>query len=114
MRRGRILIFLLLIIVIGLVVVFFLFRTVAAPPPPVVSNVEVCVAGQTIPQGAKITEDQLATITLPQDKLSAVEFTADKKAELVNKVAKFPLDQGVVITSSLVTDSSQAVSIAGP
>ncbi len=117
MRRGRILIFLLLIVIIGLVVVFFAVRTLLqarAPQAQAPLNVEVFVAGQNIPQGATITEDQLATITLPQDKVSAVEFTADKKAQLVGKVAKFPLDQGVVITSSMVGESSQAVSIAGP
>lgn len=118
MRRGRILIFLLLIVVIGLVVVFFAFRTLlqartAQPQAPL--NVEVFIAGQNIPQGGKITEDVLSTITLPQDKVTAVEYTADEKADLLNnKVAKFPLDQGVVITSSMVTDASQAVSIAGP
>ena len=109
MRRGRILIFLLLIVVIGLVVVFVAVRTLmgrTAPPPPPL-NVEVFVAGQNIPQGASITEDELATISLPQDKVSAVEFTADKKGQLVGKVAKYPLEQGVVITSSMVTDASQ-------
>ncbi len=116
MRRGRILIFVLLIVVIGLVVVFVALRALipTAPATPVVSNVEVFVAGQNIPQGASITEDQLATITLPQDKVSAVEFTVDKKAQLVGKVAKYPLDQGTVITSSMVGESTQAVSIAGP
>jgi Flp pilus assembly protein CpaB len=116
MRRGRILIFLLLIVVIGLVVVFFAVRTLLPGPAaaPTVNNVEVFVAGQNIPQGATITEDQLATISLPQDKVSAVEFTADKKGQLVGKVAKFPLDQGTVITSSMVAESTQAVSIAGP
>ncbi len=117
MRRGRILIFLLLIVLIGLVVVFVAVRTLLAsrtPQTQTQQNVEVFVAGQNIPQGAKITEDELATISLPQDKVSAVEFTADEKAQLVGKVAKFPLDQGVVITSSMVSESSQAVSIAGP
>ncbi len=117
MRRGRILIFLLLIVIIGLAVVFFAIRTLLqaqAPRQQAPINVQVFVAGQNIPQGGKITEDELTTITLPQDKVSAVEFTADEKADLVNKVAKFPLEQGVVITSSMVTDSSQAVAIAGP
>ena len=117
MRRGRILIFLLLIVIIGLVVVFFAVRTLLqarAPQAQAPLNVEVFVAGQNIPQGATITEDELATITLPQDKVSAVEFTADKKAQLVGKVAKYPLEQGVVITSSMVGESSQGVSIAGP
>ncbi len=120
MRRGRTLIFLLLIVIIGLVVVFvaarsFLPRLIGGnnpTPPP--SNVDVFVAGQNIPQGALITEDELATIALPQDKVSAVEFTTDEKNQLVGKVAKFPLDQGTVITSPMVTDRSQAVSIAGP
>ncbi len=116
MRRGRILIFLLLIVVIGLVVVFVAVRTFLAPKPQAQTqpNVEVFVAGQNIPQGATITEDELATIGLPQDKVSAVEFTADEKGQLVGQVAKYPLDQGVVITSSMVGPSSQAVSIAGP
>jgi pilus assembly protein CpaB len=41
-------------------------------------------------------------------------FTVDKQAALIGKVAKFPLDQGVVITSSMVGDSSSAVTIPGP
>jgi pilus assembly protein CpaB len=74
----------------------------------------VYIAGQNIPQGSKITEDKLSTITLPQDKVVAVMFTQDEKAELLNnKVARFPLDQGVVITSSMVADASQAVPLAG-
>jgi pilus assembly protein CpaB len=85
------------------------------PQQQVPLNVEVFAAAQNIPQGGKITEDELTTITLPQDKVTNVEFTLDKKADLLNnKVAKYPLDQGVVITSSMVADSSQAVSIAGP
>lgn len=118
MRRGRILIFLLLIVIVGLAVAFFAIRLLLqnqTPQQKAPVNVEVFVAGQNIPQGGKITEDELATITLPQDKVTDVEFTLDKKAELLNnKVAKYPLDQGVVITKSMVADSSQAVSIAGP
>ena len=108
MRRGRILIFLLLIVIIGIVVVIAGLRVIGiggntpTPPPP---NVEVFVAGQNIPQGATITEDELATISLPQDKVSAVEYTADRKGQLVGQAAKYPLDQGVVITSSMVGSS---------
>ena len=118
MRRGRIVIFLVLIVVVGLAVAVVAIRMLLqnrTPQQQVPINVEVFVAGQNIPQGGKITEDELTTITLPQDKVTDVEYTVDKKADLLNnKVAKYPLDQGVVITSSMVADSSQAVSIAGP
>jgi len=105
MRRGRILIFLLLIVLIGLVVVYVAVRYLInrpGTPPPQVNNVEVFVAGQTIPVGAKITEDELATISLPQNRVMDVEFTADEKSQLVGKIAKYQLDQGVLITSPMV------------
>lgn len=115
MRRGRILIFLILIVVVGLVVVGLVFRQLLQPrQAQTPANVQVFIAGQNIPQGSKITEEMLGTITLPQDKVIAVMFTQDEKAELINnKVARFPLDQGVVITSSMVADASQAVPLAG-
>lgn len=120
MRRGRILIFLILILIVGLVVAFVAIRALlpalqnqaARQPAPV--SVQIFVAGQNIPQGGAISADELTTITVPSDKVSSVEFTVDEKAQLVGKVAKFPLEQGVVITSAMITDSSQSVAIAGP
>ncbi len=117
MRRGRTLILVFLIIIIALVVGFVAFRQFLAPAPTVQApvNVEVYIAAQPIPQGGKITEDLLTTITMPQDKVIDVMFTRDELVTLTNnKVAKFPLDQGVVITASMVNDASAAVSIAGP
>ncbi len=116
MRRGRVLIFLLLIVIIGLVVVYFVIRQLQPPQPTTetVNNVDVFVAGQNIPQGAEITGDALAVIKLPATAVTAVEFTTDKRDQLVGKVARFPLDQGVVITSSMVAEKGTVVSIAGP
>jgi pilus assembly protein CpaB len=118
MRRGRTLIFLLLILLVGLVVAYVVLTQLLpqllssrAPQP---AAVEVFIAGQNIPQGAEITEDVLTTMTIPTDKVAAVEFTVDEKAQLVGRVAKFPLDQGVVLTTSMVTDSAAAIPIAGP
>src|SRR5258706_4352864 len=76
--------------------------------------VDVYVAGQNIPQGQAVTEAALSTITIPQDKVVQVMFTRDELPNLLNKVAKFPLDQGVVITESMVGDASSAVPISGP
>ncbi len=114
MRRGRTLIFLLLIVIIALVVVFVAATTLlkctfnpnaeGCKPPGPGPTVEIFVAGQNIPQGATIGEDQLATISIPSDKVNAVEFTADKRSLLVGQVANFPLDQGTVITTSMVCE----------
>lgn len=117
MRRGRILIFVLLILIVGLVVAFVAIRALlTATPKPAVApvTVQVFAAGQNIPQGATISEDALTPITIPGDKVSAVEFTVDEKSQLVGKIAKYPLEQGVVITSAMVTDSAAGVAIAGP
>jgi pilus assembly protein CpaB len=115
MRRGRTLIFILLIVVIGVVVAAVAFRTFLQPATPQApANVLVYTVGQNIPQGTKITEDLLTTITLPQSMVPPVAYTVDRKAELLTKIAKYPLDQGVIITSSMVADSSQGVTIAGP
>jgi pilus assembly protein CpaB len=117
MRRSRTLILLLLILVIGAGVAYVGFRALQQalkPRPQAPTTVEVFVAGQNIPQGAKVTEDALTTITVPADKVSAVEYTVDEKSQLVGRIARFPIDQGVVITTSMVTETAQAVAIAGP
>lgn len=118
MRRGRIIIFLILIVLVGLAVAFVAFRALLpslTPAPQAPADVLIYKAAQNIPQGGKITEDLIATIKIPADQVTAEEYTVDERADLLNnKVARFPLDQGVVITSSMVTDASQAVTIAGP
>ncbi len=117
MRRGRILIFLLLILVVGLVVAFVAIRALltAAPQRPAApTTVQIFETAQNIPQGQPITQDALTTITVPSDKVTAVEFTVDEQSQLVGKIAKYPLEQGVVITSAMVTDSSESVALPGP
>jgi pilus assembly protein CpaB len=117
MRRGRIFIFLALILIIGLAVVAFVFRrfllpgggqTVEVQP----TNVEVYIAGQNIPQGGRITDDVLTTIDIPQGSVAEVMYTTAQRGDLINKVARYPIDQGVVITSSMVAD--ETVAAGGP
>ncbi|HTP00975.1 MAG TPA: SAF domain-containing protein [Anaerolineales bacterium] len=117
MRRGRIWLFLLLIVIIGLVVAFVAVRQFVLPQrteQPQATNVEVFVAGQNIPQCQPVSADNLSTISVPNDKVNAAEFTADKQPQLIGKVAKFPLDQGTVITTAMVTDSGQCQGGPGP
>jgi Flp pilus assembly protein CpaB len=116
MRRGRIFIFLALILVIGLAVVAFVARQFLLPGPTdvetQVTSVGVYIAGQSIPQGEKITEDSLSVIEIPQDKVVSVMFTTDQQGDLLGKVARYPLDQGVVITRSMISDGS--IALSGP
>jgi len=117
MRRGRILIFVVLIVIIGLVVAVVALRSFILQPSQSAApvNVDVYVAGQNIPQGSKITEDLLATKTLPQNLVTADMYTTDQKSNLLNnKIASIPLSQGTFITKGAITDASQAVSIPGP
>lgn len=116
MRRGRILIMVLLIIIIGLVVAFFAIRQFFSAPPQEEQQVFVNIyyAAQNIPQGGEITEEVLATMRIPQESLAAVMFTQDELPLLLSKVAKFPLDQGVIITEAMVSSASEAVPISGP
>ena len=116
MRRGRTLIFVFLIIIIGLVVAFVAFRQFLSltPPAETLQSVDVYISLQPIAQGAPITEAALTTMKIPPENEVAVMFRTDELNSLLGKVAKFPLDQGVVITESMVSDGSAAVPISGP
>ena len=118
MRRGRIFIFLALILIIGLAVVALVFRQFFLPglqptsPQQQPATVKIYIAGQNIPQGEPITDDVLATIDIPQESVVSVMFTVEQKPDLINKVARYPIDQGVVITRSMVSDGS--IAAGGP
>lgn len=116
MRRGRTLILVLLIIIIVLGLGFFVASQFLRPQETVeqIVYVEVYYAAQNIPQGGRITEDALATLSIPQANVVTVMFTRDELPLLVDMYAKLPLEPGVVITESMVTDSASAVAISGP
>jgi len=116
MRRGRTLIFVFLIIIIGLVVAFVAFRQFFTPTQTAEQPqfVEVYITLQPVAQGGEITEAVLTTMKIPPENEIGVMYKTDEVGSLVGKIAKFPLDQGVVITESMVSDASAAVSISGP
>ncbi|MCC6567879.1 MAG: hypothetical protein IT315_01435 [Anaerolineales bacterium] len=115
MRRGRLLIFVVLILVVGLGVVFValnLFAPATQQQATQTAVTEIYYAAQNIPQGAEITEDLLGKFAIPSANVAEVMFTAGEEANLVGQTARFTLEQGVVITSSMV--GSKPVEISGP
>jgi pilus assembly protein CpaB len=113
MRRGRIFLFLILIVVVGLALLYFAYQTFLNNPAatPTVSLTQVYFAAQNIPEGTKITEDMVDTFSLPPENVAAVMFTVGEENALIGQVARFSLDQGVIITSSMV---GTAPAISGP
>lgn len=117
MRRGRILILLAVIVIIGLLLAVVLLPRVmpsllGATPTPV--DVQVYIASQDIPQGEPITEDRLGTLTLPQTSVTDNMFTTAEKDVLLAKIAKYPLDNGVFITDSMVANPGESLETGGP
>lgn len=115
MRRGRILIFLVLIVVIGLALLYFAytqFGGLAGVQPTQAALTEVYFAAQNIPQGTEITREMLGTFSIPPENVAEVMFTVGEEGSLVGQTARFSLDQGVVITSSMV--GTGPVEISGP
>ena len=105
MRRGRILIFLVLIVVIGLALLYFAYTQFGggiAAQPTQTALTEVYFAAQNIPQGTTITQEMLGTFSIPPENVAEVMFTRGEEGALVGQSARFTLDQGVIITSSMV------------
>ncbi len=117
MRRGRILILLAVILIIGLALAAVMLPRVipgilGGTPTPV--DVQVYYASQSIPQGEAITEDRLGTRSLPQGSVTEDMFTTAEKDVLLAKIAKYPLDQGVFITNSMVANAGESLETGGP
>lgn len=115
MRRGRIFIFLILIVVIGLALLYFAYTQFGggiAAQPTQAALTEVYYAAQNIPQGTTITQEMLSTFSIPPENVADVMFTRGEEGALVGQSARFSLDQGVILTSSMV--GTGPAEIAGP
>jgi pilus assembly protein CpaB len=114
MRRGRILIFLVLIVVVGLGLLALAYNQFVnvAPQPTPATFTEVFYAAQNIPQGTTITLEMLGKFSIPPENVAEVMFTSSEQDQLVGQTARFTLDQGTLITSSMV--GSGPVEISGP
>ncbi|RME90664.1 MAG: hypothetical protein D6770_01990 [Anaerolineae bacterium] len=119
MRRGRIFIYLALILLVGLVALFlvvqlFLSRTkveTTTPAPPMIS---IIVAAQPIPQGAEITEEALGVISIPRDSFVEAMFSDEQRDQVVGKIARYQIEQGIVITRGLIAEPGTELALAGP
>jgi Flp pilus assembly protein CpaB len=115
MRRGRIFLFLILIVVVGLALLYFAYTQFLAGGPsatPIAPLTQVYFAAQNIPQGTTITQEMLDTFSIPPENVAEVMFTVGEENALVGQAARFSLEQGVIITSSMVGDAP--AEIAGP
>lgn len=108
MRRGRILILLVLIVIVGLALVYFAFsgQLGGGGGPTIIATQaaarQVYYAAQNIPQGTEITQEMLGTFSLPPENVAEVMFEVGEEQNLVGQTARFTLDQGTLITSSMV------------
>ena len=114
MRRGRILIFLVLIVVVGLALLALVFTQFGGTPsaPTQAAFTDVFYAAQNIPQGTTITREMLGTFSIPPENVAEVMFTTGEESAIVGQTARFTLDQGTLITTSMV--GSGPVEISGP
>ncbi len=115
MRSGRILIFIVLIVLVVIilaVVAYTQLPNLMAPQATQAALTDVYYAAQNIPQGTKITKEMLGTFSIPSDKVADVMFTVGEENALVGQTARFTLEQGVVITTSMVGEGP--VEVAGP
>lgn len=119
MRRGPILILVVLLIaVIGFGGLYFVYTQYTGGGGPLnqqptpTTLTEVFFAAQNIPQGTTITREMLGTFSIPPENVAEVMFTIDEEGSLVGQTARLTLDQGVVITSSMVGNGP--LEVAGP
>jgi hypothetical protein len=108
MRRGRILLLLVLIVIVGLVMLYLAFgnQLLGGGGPSVIATqaptVRVYYAAQNIPQGTEITREMLGTFSIPPENVVEVMFTEGEEANLIGQTSRFTLEQGTLITSSMV------------
>ena len=117
MRRGRIFIYLALILIVGLGAAYFFLRNsgslggLVASPTQAYKQVSIVVAGQNIPRGKLINEGDVSTINIPENQLVPGEFTDINL--VIGQYAKYPLDQGMIITQPVLASTTGSLADSG-
>ena len=109
-RSNKVLLYVILIVAILAAVAYLLLsnnpvfnkpNAPAATPTPNFELVEIVIASQSIPRGAVITGDVLTTIRYPKSELPQETFFQSIE-EAVGTKAKYNIDPGVPLTTSMV------------
>jgi pilus assembly protein CpaB len=117
-KNSRVLIIVMLILIVGLVLVYIVLsgsgnktagnnaQQPQATSTPNVELVDIVVASQTITRGSLITADYLTTIKYPKNELPVGTFF-EKIEDAVGTKAKYNIDPGVPLTSSMVIHENE-------
>ncbi len=114
MRLGRLLILVAVVLILGLVALLFIVNsfggdgtTGGATPPPENAGM-VVILTQPVTRGERIPIEKLTTITLPRE--SVFETMLTDVGQAVGRVARFDLEQGTILTRTMVLDDLSQLS----
>jgi Flp pilus assembly protein CpaB len=121
MRRGRIFFYLAFIIILGLVAAVVVWQRFLQPPAqigtettpqaPAVEMVNVVMITQRVPRGGVIDESVVGVVPWQKDAVIQGMFT--NVNDVIGRLAKFDLDAGIPLTSSMLVDTAEQLSATG-
>ena len=120
MRRGRVFIYLAFIVILGLVAFVVVWQRFLQPTTPTTSEgpaptpadiVNVVVLTQRVPRGSEVAPDVLKLLPIQRNLLIDGMFTDINQVD--GRLAKFDLDSGIPLTSSMLVDSAEQLSGTG-
>ncbi len=124
MRRGRIFFYLAFILILIVVAAFVIWQRYLQPSPEItavdgesittqelIDLVDVVIVTQLAPRGTMLDETMLGMIQMPRETLIDGMFV--NLGDVVERRAKFDLDSGIILTSSMLVDSAEQLSARG-
>jgi pilus assembly protein CpaB len=120
MRRGRVFIYLAFIIILGLVAFVVVWQRFLQPTTPTapqgpaptpVDVVNVVVLTQQVPRGSALAPEVLKLLPIQRNLLIEGMYTDINQVD--GRLAKFDLDAGIPLTSSMLVDSAEQLSETG-
>lgn len=113
-KSGTIFILIALVLVIILAVAAYMFKDQIFPQQaaqnlPTAQAVEtekVVILIQPVALGGVITEAALTTVDIPKDKNLVEGLFYKDPADVVGKIARYPLQQGIIITPGLLSEAA--------